>query len=40
MLYVILGAVAQFERTVVSAGLRRTQFRRVKTDPPERVLGS
>jgi putative transposase len=23
----------------VSAGLRRTQFRRVKTDPPERVFG-
>src|SRR5450631_4521381 len=25
---------------VVSAGLRRTQFRRFKTDPPERVFGS
>jgi len=24
----------------VSAGLRRTQFRRFKTDPPERVFGS
>ena len=38
--YVFISLTYEYARKVgVSAGLRRTQFRRDKTDPPERVFG-